>query len=328
MGEKMIVKSEEQAWTIIAKYIEGKEVERLIFEGWPSMSISIRGEDYMSSITAGQMEAYLEFQATINRAYAALAKGHFDSRYLKDSEEEELTLRTEVKEGSSIFDTDLSPLVQALSSVVTKATPTEVIVGGVLISLALTSPLLVKYFLEGRARELELNNTKALIDALAKKSAEEAKRLGLYENALKKISKKFPALTGLMPQLKKSQLSLLNSVIDADSATINGVMITQEQIQDLNNRRPRNNQKFQDFHASLEIMSMQKYRDHYRVKLENHHQAILAKLRTDKFTDNKIGRLISAFRKSAMVDFHLRVTRTDQATMKGYVEDFTVPQGI
>lgn len=327
-GSAMHIQSEENAWAILAKYIDGKPVERPIFDGWPSMTISIRGEDYLASITAGQMEAYLEFQATINRAFAALAKGHFDARYLKDSEEEELTLRTQVKKGSSILETDLSPLVQALSSVVGKASPTEVIVGGVLISLALTSPLLVKYFVEGRARELELKNTAALIDTVAKKSAEETRRLGLYDNALKGISKVFPALIGLMPQLKRSQLSLLSSIDDADSATINGVLITQDQIQDLNNRRPRNSHKIDDFRASLQVMSMQKAKDHYKLKLENKHQAILAKLSIEKFSEHKIGRLISAFRKSASVDFHLRVTRADQATMKGYVEDFVVPKGI
>ncbi len=324
----MQIKSEDHAWAILGQYVEGRPIERPIFEGWPSMSISIRGEDYLASITAGQMEAYLEFQSTINRAFAALAKGHFDARYLTNSEEEELTLRTEVKEGSSIFETDLSPLVQALSSSLGTANPTLLIVGGVIICLALTSPLLVKYFFEGRAKELELKNTSQLIQALANKSADDTKRLALYDRAFGEISKSFPSLSGLMPQLKRAQLSLLNSLEDADSATINGVDINHEQIQDLNNRRPRSAKKFQDLNASMQVMSMQKYDDHYKIKLENKHQAVLARLTIANFSDHEIARLISAFRMSTMVDFRLRITRTDQSTLKGYVEGFTVPQGI
>lgn len=324
----MQIHSEEQAWVILARYLDGKSVEKPIFEGWPLMSISIRGEDYLASITAGQMEAYLEFQSTINRAFAALAKGHFDARYLTDSEEEELNLRTEVREGSSLQETDLSPLVQALSSVIEKGSPTELIVGGVLISLALTSPLLIKRFFEGRARELELKNSGDLIAALVNKTAEDTKRLTLYDKCLTAIEKIFPTLIGLMPQLKRAQLSLLSSIGDADSATINGVEINQEQIQELNNRRPRSNRRPKDLQASMQVMSMQKYEGYYKVKLENKHQAMLARLTIEDFTDYKIGRLISAFRKSTMVDFYLRITRTDQATLKGYVLDFTVPQGI
>ncbi|SDD22376.1 hypothetical protein SAMN05216345_10722 [Cupriavidus sp. YR651] len=322
----MRISSEEDAWRYLERYLETGDATRPLFENWPTMSIIIRGEDYLGSITASQMDAFLEFQKTLNRAYAAISRGHFDGRYLSDEEEEELVLRTEVREGSSIFETDLSPFVKALSMVVSTASPTEVIVAAVLIPLVLTSPIVVKSFFEGRARELELKNQRALIDALASRNAEETEQGKTYQKVLRKLSRKFPALEGMVPQLRRAQLTLLTSLQDADTAQINGVTISRDEILDLSQRRPKKSRRPHDLREEMVITSMQKKENIYSLGLASEHKAVIAKLYADQFSAFKIGRLIHAFQHSTAVNFVVRITRTDQSTLKGVVHDFTVPQ--
>lgn len=320
------IRNENDAWSLVKDYLDGKAIDRPVFEDWPRMEIVIRGDEYLGSITASQMDAFMEFQKTVNRSYAAIARGHFDGRYLTGDEEDELNLRTEVREGSSILDTDLSPLVQALSSVISHATPSEVIIGGILICLSITSPILVKSFFEGRARQLELNNTKDLIKTIAMQGQQDKENLSLYASALKAVTKKFPAIASLPPQLRKSQLRLLNSLNDADTAEINGVPINNQQILELNQRKPRVAQSSSILKGQFLVASMQKYVSHYRLKLTSDHQAVLARLNQDTVSEAKLGKLIKAFQKSTAVDFVIQITRSDQSVLKGTIANFSFPK--
>ena len=137
-AQTTIISNEDEAWDILRRWMDKEDIGEVEFKDWPVLSINIKGEDYSSSLNSSQMAALIEFRKTIGRAYAVVAHGSYDMRRLKIDEEEQLEFSTTIKRGSSITDTDLSPLVQAFASVVT-ANPTSSLIAGVIIGLALVA---------------------------------------------------------------------------------------------------------------------------------------------------------------------------------------------
>jgi len=320
------IQNEADAWELVSNFVATGTVERVVFSGWPRMAISVKGPGYESSISAAQMDALLGFQTAVNRAYAAIAKGHFDARYLTDDEASDLELRTKVKKGSSIFETDLSPLIQALSVAVKSANSDLLVVAAVLVCLGITAPAILKRIYDGRAEELRLKNEGALISAVTNRNTDERNQERLFDKALGRVSKKYPALAAITLHLNKAQVQLIDSMHDADSATISGVTLGRDQIETLSKRRPRRKHYQQILKGDFEISAMTKRQKGYRLTLVeiDTDVAIIADLDTTSIAEIKVTRLLRAFRESSPVWFAINIRRSDQSIIKGAVEDFQV----
>lgn len=150
-----VISNENEAWAYLKEWVAGTPMQPVSFSDWPRLEVHIVGDGYHSSLNTEQMEGYIAFQAVLNRSFCALKKGHYDSRYLTKSEEDALRIGVEVKEGSSVLETDLSPLVSAVSGSIGGASPNLVIAGLILVGLSITAIPVIKAILEFRTKKLD-----------------------------------------------------------------------------------------------------------------------------------------------------------------------------
>ena len=67
------IRSEDDAYGLLQKLVD-KSINigdrQLSFEGWPTLTLRLQGQDYQSTITPPVMKAFLELQQGIYRSYA------------------------------------------------------------------------------------------------------------------------------------------------------------------------------------------------------------------------------------------------------------------
>lgn len=111
-----IIQSEEDAYDLLSKCKENlvdfsQDVE-IKFDGWPSLTVRLKGEKYKSTITPSIMAGFIEFQKAIYRSYALSRYNSININKLTKEEREELEIRVKVEEGSSLFGVDFQAALE------------------------------------------------------------------------------------------------------------------------------------------------------------------------------------------------------------------------
>jgi hypothetical protein len=83
-----------------ARQREIRQPVRIVFEGWPSVHVNVKGRRYQSSLPTPLMRALLEYQVAINRIYADVAYGG-SARNLDDDDRATTELNFVIAKGSS-----------------------------------------------------------------------------------------------------------------------------------------------------------------------------------------------------------------------------------
>jgi|GEM_PF-1167757 len=231
------ISDEGDAWKLLDLWMSESSFPAIEFDRWPLLKIEIKGENYKSSLNSGQMDSLVGFQMAIGRAYAAIAHGAYDKRRLKKDEDAALEFSTSVTRGSSILETDLSPLISALSNAVT-AHPEASLIAGVIIGLAVIGrPMVLKHF-EIKSKQIDANEREKLVDLVDKISSEDRKKIATFESAINKLSQIFPAINQIVPDLAQTYWQFAASSTNADRLKIaDDVILTKAHLAVLSERR-------------------------------------------------------------------------------------------
>ncbi len=317
----LVVRNEQDAWTLIERWMSGEEIGEVEFEGWPVLKIELRGGDYKSSLNSGQMAALVEFKMTIGRTYSAVAHGAYDMRRLREDEEEQLEFSTEVRPGSSIMDTDLTPLVQALGAVMT-ANPGTSLIAGVLIGLAFVAkPIILKHN-ENRAKQMDVEERKRLMD-LSLNRAEQGQNQ-LFERATKRLEKHHPQFAQALPDAREAFWRLASASVNADSMRVAGIEFAQEDLQILSERRRRRPTDVSEITQVFRVAGIKKSGAAYRVQLESKTLVITANYRRPQFSDAGLKRLVNCMATDTRIQATLEVRTVDKSQLVGRLLRFTV----
>ena len=320
--EHWVVSSDDDAWALLNRWLEGGDLPDVEFVGWPTLRVRLSGGDYSASLNFGQMAALINLRMTAGRAYSSVAHGAYDMRHLKEEEEDQLEFRTEVRPGSSITDTDLSPVIQAVASVITTH-PSTSLVAALLIGLAFVSrPVILKYF-ENRAKEMEISERRRLLDLSL--SGRERDEYRLFEQATKKLEKSHPKFGRTLPDVRSAFLRLASSAVDADEMSVSSITFSQEDLQVLSERRKRRPADVSEFSNTFQVTAVKKVKGVYRIKLESKALVLTAIYRRPHLTDAGIRSLIACMTNEIEVQATLEL-RTVEGQVSGQLLRFaTLP---
>jgi hypothetical protein len=97
LEEKFVVRSEEDAWSVLQRFVSNQALESVVFENWPHLDIDVFGGKFNSSLNSAQMAAFVELRLTMARGFASIAHGAYDARKLKDYEDSAMEFDTHVE---------------------------------------------------------------------------------------------------------------------------------------------------------------------------------------------------------------------------------------
>ena len=108
---KIIIQNEEDAYQILQRAHNGElgPYSEIIFDGWPTLNIYLKGNKFHQSLTPTIMRGLLEFQKGIYQSFAS-AKYNHPTKRLSEAEKKDLEIRVNVSKGSS--DLLISPQAQ------------------------------------------------------------------------------------------------------------------------------------------------------------------------------------------------------------------------
>lgn len=302
------------AWQLLSEWVKGAPVQGVQFAEWPVLSIKINGDDYQNSLNSGQMAALVDLKMAMGRAYAVIAHGAYDMRRLRSEEEEQLQFTTKVKKGSSILDTDFTPLIQAFSSAVS-AHPGLAVVAATVIGLALVArPVIVKYY-DDRAKQLDSAERTRLLDLSLSRA--ESQQYMLFEQVIKKLEGSYPQFAQVLPDARESFWRFAAASVDADRMSVAGLDMTQDDLEILSERRRRRPGDIQEVKQTFKVVSVRKAGEGFKVGLESQNLAITALYRRPQLTDARIKRLMNCITSETLIEARVEVRTVDQAQLSG-----------
>jgi hypothetical protein len=223
MDPKQIkITSEEAAFDAIKEAIEtgfGNQSVQLSFENWPHLEIELDGDGYKSTITSPIATAIVDLQTALNRSFALEVHGANSSGYLTDEEKAAIQFKATVDDGCTLIKVDLGKFAETLANAITAKMTPEMLVITVLGSVALACGVVAfKTYLNARTKDKQIGETGVTAIALSK---EETARQQILADALTKV----PRLAIINDNFNESKNSLIRSISDADTLTVNDVEI-------------------------------------------------------------------------------------------------------
>ncbi|MBN3978285.1 hypothetical protein [Serratia marcescens] len=232
---ELLINSEEEAFALIENYLSGYPLpEHISFDGWPSLSFRLEGENFQQSITPSVMKGFIEMQAQINKSFALAKYGVPDPRRLTKDEREDLEIKVKVEKGSSVFNVDIDGFLTKLGQeLVGKMSPQEIMVTLLGAALIWGGVSIFRRFLDNRKEvrlsEISKDGDKEHLKTMQSMSQEETKRMEL----LTKFINKTPLLDNMERMSHDAKTEMVKSFVRADVAEIDGITLDAEMAKEL-----------------------------------------------------------------------------------------------
>jgi hypothetical protein len=114
------IASEEDAFSLLERLLHGEisedEPKAIVFRNWPKIDVYLPRTPLKSSISPTMMEAFIETQTALYRAYMLLTADTADLRGLSGLEKEKLEFRVLVNGGSSEYLAELNKSIETIGS--------------------------------------------------------------------------------------------------------------------------------------------------------------------------------------------------------------------
>jgi len=224
---EITIRSEEDAYAVLDRAAKGllEPYERIVFDGWPTLQLYLKGEKFDQSITPTIMRGLLEFQRGLYRSYAA-AKYDNPTKRLSDEEKTALEVRVDVGKGSSDFGINFQGLaVELVKQFGGKMDPTHVLIAVVSIAVMYFGSSSVKSYLEYRkdvrAKEVTDDTQRKTLEALQFTSAQETERMKIMAEVIKAS----PRVENITRLAHDAQTELVKSMTAGEEASLAGVPV-------------------------------------------------------------------------------------------------------
>jgi hypothetical protein len=251
------IKSEKDAFAVLKLADEGKvpEYGKIIFDGWPSLNLYLKGAKFEQSLTPTVMKGLIEFQRGIYQSYAAAKYSHPTKR-LSSEEKDDLELKVEVHKGSADLQINFQEIaIKLVEQLGSKMNPTEVLIAVVAIATLYFGRTSYKDYLENRVKAREREST----DEVQKETLKQLRFSGEQETERMKIIASLASKDGRIENITRiahdTQTDLIRSLAAGDSAKVEGVALTPEQAEELtrNARRKSSHIRLDGVYRLLKI---------------------------------------------------------------------------
>jgi hypothetical protein len=315
------VNSEDDAWELLDLWLQEKPIKRLEFGDWPKLNLKLNGAAYKSSLHSGQMEALVDFQMAMGRAYAAIAHGAYDKRRLRADEEEQLEFTTKFRGGSSILETDLSPLVNAMSQVVVSH-PIESLIAVTAVALVLVSRSMVLKHYDTKAKQIEADERKKLVSLLEQTTNLDRKRWSIMDKVVERLAIQYPALEKMIPDLSHAYWRLASSSTDAETLEVEGVVLDSDHLTTLSERRTRRPTKKRIVTEVFAVEGITKIRNTYRVQMKSETYHFAASFAPPAASPLKVRQLLRCLAQSRSISAKVEIKEVEKSVVLGKLLSF------
>lgn len=222
--QTLTITSEKDAFELIQRALKDEigEAYNIVFDGWPKLTIVLEGEGYAGTITPSLMEALVDFQQGLNRAYAKVVYNQDNARSLKDLEKQEIEFKAKVENNCTKIDIDLTEVLKkTVDALGAKMEAKHVVVLGVVGMVMWVSDSAIKAHYEAETKVKTVQQETIRATTL---SQEETKRLEVFAKAIEQK----PELAEIQKDAASSHIGLLKGISDAKSIEINGIEFKRE----------------------------------------------------------------------------------------------------
>ncbi len=241
---EFVIRNEDDAYALLqritSKDIGGEKLD-IEFDGWPSLYVRLKGEQFESTITPTVMKAFIELQAGIYRAYATATYGSPNAVRLTKSEREMLEIVVKVGPGSSIFTIDFQEMLEKLcGDLIGKMDGTQTLIAIICFALLYFGNSAYKNRLQTRkdirSEEIKSEEQKALLDNMRFAQEQETERARIIAS----LAAENPRVHTINELAQNTQAELLKRASTADSIEIQDIQLTGRQAEELarNARKP------------------------------------------------------------------------------------------
>jgi hypothetical protein len=215
---RIIIRSADDAWELLQQALSGQDLPEnltLIFDGWPTFELNVRGKDWHSTVPTRVMGPLLEVQRDLHRAYANIRYGAPNLRKLSDEERDLLELVVKVEEGSSDYQAPMwEQFTELAKKAVEKMNSRDVVIAVLGAAVVFGGVEINKAWVAVAQEEKQVNQTVEL-------SKQETERLKVFADAVKER----PALKEARADFEASQNRLLKTVKPGDTVQLKGVAL-------------------------------------------------------------------------------------------------------
>jgi hypothetical protein len=263
--QTLTIKSEKDAFELIQKALKDEigDAYNIVFEGWPKLTIVLEGEGYAGTITPSLMDALVDFQQGLNRAYAKVVYNQDTARSLKDAEKQEIEFKAKVENNCTKIDIDLTEILKSTVDILgSKMEPKHVVILGVVGMSMWVADSAIKAHYEAEAKIKTVQEETIKATTL---SREETKRLEVFAQA---IAQK-PELAEIQKNAASSHIGLLKGISDAKSIEINGIEFKKEDAKLLSSSKRATSSEVQ-LNDNYQILSVDtSHREEVKIKVKN-----------------------------------------------------------
>lgn len=226
----IIIRSEEEAYNVLelASKDQLGPYGKIVFDGWPTLSLYFKGDKFEQSITPTVMKGLLEFQRGVYRSYAT-ARFSNPSHRLNDKEKDDLEIKINVGPGSSKFDINYNEIaLKLVEQLGARMNPTEVLISVVSIAVLYFGTSAYKSYLESRKeariKEISDETQRQTLEVLKFTSQEETKRTAI----IAELSKKDPRIEAIGHIANEAHTEVVKTMSAGTSATVAGISVSPE----------------------------------------------------------------------------------------------------
>lgn len=226
----IIIRSEAEAYDILTKALEGDipEYGQILFEGWPTLELYLKGEKFDQSLTPTVMKGLIELQKGIYRAYSVASFGSPKKR-LTDDEKRDLEIKVDVKGGSSLLEINFGEVAQNLIQAIGgRMNSKDLLIAIVSIAVLYFGDSSYKNYLENRKeiaiKESSDETQRKTLETLKFSSEQETKRAEIMAN----IAANYPKISGIASEARTAQAEVVKSLSAGDQSRVGDVALTPE----------------------------------------------------------------------------------------------------
>lgn len=275
MDEKIAIRSEDDAFEVIQKFLEGGAFKGgIVLEGWPKLRVRLVGEKFESSITPSVMKSFIELQNLVYKSYALSQYDTDDTRKLSKEERDELEIEVKVEEGSSIFEIDFQDVLLKFAEKAGDSMPPELLAVtivslGVLWAGKTSYSSYLNYRKDIRMAEVKSEEQREMLTSIQASSKEETRRVQLLTQVM--IAQ--PTLENVNRQAYDARTEMLRGFATADTATVSGLTVTSDVAHELvtSARRKAAERRLDGYYRIVRVDSSNP--DEFRVKVRLHKSA-------------------------------------------------------
>ena len=239
--DAIAVVGEDKAWALLERLIGGEKFDGKEYrlESLSEFRLHLKGHGLDGTIPGRFLGPLEELQTCINRTYAYIKYGHYNSRYLHADEEKALQLNFKVRKGSSEILGDLSGVLEKMGeAAVRNMNGAQTLAAVIVIAVLLTSVVSWKAFLKyktdvgeqaAKGRDLAAAN-----EVTRTISQQETERLEIVTKALAFSSYARAAADGV----EDTQEAVVRSMLPEDTLDVGGEFISGEEAK-YRRRQPR-----------------------------------------------------------------------------------------